>query len=101
MLLLDELSPGKHRLTVIAVDERLQADPTPAEISFEVKLNLEQRVTKWITQLGDQDFVRREAAIKSLARHPELALPALKIALSRETNPDRRWWLEAAVQQCQ
>ena len=62
-LLLDDLAAGKHHLTVVAVDERLQDDPTPAEISFEVKLNSEQRVTKWIAQLGDKDFSRREAAV--------------------------------------
>jgi len=101
MLHLDDLSAGKHRLSVVAVDERLQTDPTPAEVMFEVKVDSAQRVTKWITQLNDKDFARREAAIKSLARHPELALPALRKARERETNPDRRWWLDAAIEQCQ
>jgi hypothetical protein len=100
-LRLDDLASGKHRIQVVAVDRWVQADPTPAEISVEVKGDAEPRLQKWIAQLGDKDFARREAAIKLLARQPELALPALRAALQRETDRDRRWWLEAAIQQCE
>ena len=30
-----------------------------------------------------------------------LALPALRQARERESDPDQRWWLDAAIQECQ
>ena len=98
---LEELSAGHHRVQVIALDEQLQTDPAPAEVSFETHSNPVQPIQKWIAQLGDKDFAHREAAVKSLSRQAELALPALRQARERESDPDRRWWLDAAIQQCE
>ena len=96
----DELSAGRHRVGVIALDGQLQASPEAAEVSFEtVSVPLEQ-IKKWIAQLGDKDFTRREAAVRGLARQAKLALPALREARDSERDPDRRWWLDAAIQQC-
>ena len=63
-LRLEELSAGRHRVQVIAVDEQLQTDPAPAEVSFETHANPVQPIQKWIAQLGDKDFARREAAVE-------------------------------------
>jgi hypothetical protein len=96
---LEDLAAGKHRVQIVAVDAQLQTDPAPAEVLFETRSNPEQLIQKWITQLGDKDYARREAAIKNLSRHAETALPVLRQARERETDPDRRWWLDAAIQQ--
>jgi hypothetical protein len=98
---LEELAAGQHRVQVIALDEQLQTDPVPSEVSFETHSNPVQPIQRWIAQLGDKDFARREAAVKSLSRQAELALPALRQARERESDPDRRWWLDAAIQQCE
>jgi hypothetical protein len=39
--------------------------------------------------------------VKNLSRQTAVALPALRQARDRETDPDRRWWLDAAIQQCE
>jgi hypothetical protein len=31
----------------------------------------------------------------------KLALPALREVRQNETDPDSRWWLDAAIQQCE
>ena len=97
---LEEVSAGKHRVQIIALDAQLQTDPVPIEIVFESHAVPGQQIQKWIAQLGDKDFSRREAAVKSLSRQAALALPALQQAREREADPDRRWWLDAAIQQC-
>ena len=89
---------GHHRVQVIAIDERLQTDPVPAEISFESRLDTAQRLQRLIAQLGDKDFARREAAVKSLASLPQAALPALKTAREKASD-DQRWWIDAAIQE--
>jgi hypothetical protein len=99
-LRLDRLSAGRHRVQVVALDERLQAGPPAAGVSFETPLAPLERIQKWIAQLDDKDYGLREAAVKGLFRNAKLALPALREALKRESDPDRRWWLDAAVQEC-
>lgn len=59
------------------------------------------QIENWIAQLGDSNFSKRNATVKMLAQHPVEALPALQQALKTETDSDRRWWLQAAIQQCQ
>jgi hypothetical protein len=98
---LEELSAGKHRVQIVALDAQLQTDPVPVEIAFESHAVPGQQIQKWIAQLGDKDFSRREAAVKNLSRQAAVALPALRQARDRETDPDRRWWLDAAIQQCE
>jgi len=99
-LRLDALPVGRHRAQVVALDEFLQTDPAPAEVSFETLTVPVEQIQKWIAQLSDKDFARREAAVRSLSRQATLALPALRQAREHETDPDRRWWLDAAIQQC-
>jgi hypothetical protein len=72
----------------------------------EAATNLVEAVTSgqienWIAQLGDSNFSKRNAMVKLLAQHSVEALPALQQALKTETDNDRRWWLQAAIQQCQ
>jgi hypothetical protein len=99
-LRLDRLSAGRHRVQVVALDERLQAGPPAAGVSFETPLAPLERIQKWIAQLDDKNYALREAAVKGLFRNAKLALPALREALKRESDPDRRWWLDAAIQEC-
>ena len=101
VLRLDNLESGKHRVQITAIDEQLQADPSPAETTFEVRSNPAERIGKWITQLSDKDFAKREAAVKLLARQPDAALPALNQALKQSTDAKQRWWIQAAIQACE
>lgn len=61
-------------------------------------------IAKWIDQLQDRDYAERNAAVQALSLDPDTAraaLPSLKRELKRETDPNRRWWLKAAIQQCE
>lgn len=55
----------------------------------------------WIARLHDREEANRNAAIYALARESDTALPLLRRELKRETDPNRRWWLKAAIQQCE
>jgi hypothetical protein len=99
-LRLGALCAGRHRAQVMALDGQLQAGPETAVISFETLTAPADQIAKWITQLGDQDYARREAAVKSLSRQAKAALPALLEARGSESDADRRWWLDAALQAC-
>jgi hypothetical protein len=59
-----------------------------------------QRAILFLVTLSDKNFSRREIAVKDLARHTTTALPALRSAREKETDPDRLWWLVAAIQRC-
>jgi hypothetical protein len=59
------------------------------------------QIRKWIAQLADSDFSNRESAINELAQHSDAALPALGQALKTETDDDRRWWVQSAIQECE
>jgi hypothetical protein len=59
------------------------------------------QIQKWIAQLDDSDFSKRESAVNELAQHSATALPALKEVLKTETDSDRRWWIQSAIQECQ
>jgi hypothetical protein len=97
----DDLAVGRHRVRVVALDQTLQVSTNAAEVSFEVLLAPMQRIPKWIALLGDKDYARREAAIRGLGHLAKLALPALREVRQNETDPDSRWWLDAAIQQCE
>lgn len=61
-------------------------------------------IAKWIDQLHDKDYAERNAAVQALSLDPDMAkaaLPSLKRGLKRETDPNRCWWLKAAIQQCE
>jgi hypothetical protein len=95
------LSAGPHRARAVALNEHLQADPEAAEITFEVSSAPPGQIQQWMAQLGDPDYARREAAVRGLARQAKLALPALREARGSESDPDRRWWLDAAIEECE
>ena len=59
------------------------------------------QIQKWVGQLADSDFSKRESAVNELARHPADALPALEQVLQTETDSDRRWWIQSAIQACE
>lgn len=61
-------------------------------------------IKKWMAQLHNRDYAKRDAAVQALASEPntvEAALPLLKRKLKEETDPNRQWWLEVAIQQCE
>jgi hypothetical protein len=58
------------------------------------------QIQKWIAQLADPDFSKRESAVNELAQHSASALPALEQALKTETGDDHRWWIQSAIQEC-
>jgi hypothetical protein len=60
-----------------------------------------EQILKWIAQLADADFSKREAAVNSLAQNSTAALPALEQSLKAETDGDRRWWIQSAIQECE
>ena len=97
VLRIPDLENGDYRITVAAVNEALQLDPSPFTLPFAINIDRKKQVTDLIRQLGDPDFTRRNAAVRALARQSAFALPALRAA--RETaDADRQWWLDAAIQ---
>jgi hypothetical protein len=59
------------------------------------------QIQKWIAQLNEPDFSQRNAAVSLLAKYSPQSLPALEDALKKETDTDRRWWIQAAIQACE
>lgn len=95
---LDGLPGGAHRFEARSFDAALQTDASPAVLPFEIRLDPRAQVAGYVDQLADPDYARRTAAVAALARQPELALPALQAARAG-ANEDRRWWIDAALQQ--
>lgn len=92
---LEALPTGEHRVEAVALDRWLRADPAPASALFTISAGGDQ-IARLIRQLAHPDFDQREAAIRILARHPDLARPALRAA--RESAPVAdRWWIAAAL----
>lgn len=61
-------------------------------------------IRKCIRQLHAKDYAKRNAAIQSLTLDPataEAAMPLLKQRLERESDPNRQWWLQTAIQKCE
>lgn len=59
-----------------------------------------RQIQKWITQLADPDFSKREAAVGLLAENSATATPALQTALKKTPDEERRWWIQSALQAC-
>jgi hypothetical protein len=59
------------------------------------------QIQKWIAQLSNSDFSKRENAVNELSRYSAEALPALAQRLSSEKDSDRRWWINCAIQECE
>jgi hypothetical protein len=70
-------------------------EPPPANI----EMVSAKQIQRWIAQLADPDFSKRENAVNELARHSAAALPALERALKTETDSDRHWWIQSAIQE--
>ena len=95
---LNGLASGQHRVEVVAIDQRLQTDPTAAEAAFEIRIDPAKQISALIEQLADPDFAQRERAVRALARQPEIAAPALRAARQKARH-DHRWWIDAALQE--
>ena len=95
---LDSLPSGEHLFKAQAVDEDLQSDPVPVEAKFKINVDPAKQLKTLIARLSDPNFTKRKAAIKALARQPNVALPALKAA-RLEAEADLRWWIDAAIQE--
>ncbi len=99
-LTFDFLAAGVHTLRVLAFDTRLQSEGVAAEVTLTAEVDPEEQMDLLITALGGSDTARNNAAVAALARQPDRALPALEKA--RESfDEDRRWWIEAAIQEVQ
>jgi len=59
------------------------------------------QIKEWIAQLDGSDYAKRNAAVLALANQPNNALPLLEQELKTETDSNRRWWLKAAIQECE
>ena len=94
---LDMVAKGIHHVQVLAIGDHLQTDGLPTEAVVEVRGDPAAQIQKWIAQLDDTEYSRREAAVAALVRVPDLARPALEKALKQKGSGDH-WWLEAAVQ---
>jgi len=79
----------------------LSASETATAQTVKVEAISAEQIQNWIAQLGDTDFSARDKAVKELSRHSAEALPALNAALQKETDSDRRWWIQSAIQECQ
>ncbi|MBV9865271.1 MAG: hypothetical protein JO316_07980 [Abitibacteriaceae bacterium] len=97
---LDALPGGRHEVQVAAIDRNLEVDPTPAVATLWVHIDPAQQVAHYITDLAATNYELREAAVRGLAKQPVRALTALQHALAK-ANDDTRWWIDAAIQQCQ
>jgi hypothetical protein len=89
---------GTHTIDVAAIDNELQIDSTPARLEVQVHVDWPQIFARDIEQLLNGTDRTRAAAIQSLQRNPDAALPLLREALP-EANSSQRWWLEAAIQE--
>jgi len=97
---LDHLPNGPHVLKVTAIDDQLNMDATPATARFEIKVDTNRQMTLLVAQLHNPDFSKRELAVEALARQPAAALPLLGKARETATE-DQRWWIDAAIQECE
>lgn len=92
-------SPGNSNAAAPAsLPHSLETATVPQPVKIEV-IPIKQ-IQKWIGQLADSDFSKREGAVNELARHSAATLPALERALKTETDSDRRWWIQSAIQEC-
>jgi len=96
-LAVDSLSNGPHTLTVLAIDDELQAGPETVA-KFQITISPEAQMAALIKRLADPDFAKRASAVTALARQPAVALPALKTAREK-AGDDQRWWIDAAIQE--
>jgi len=94
-------SAAGSTVTVKSIIVKQLSTPSNEAATNKVEAVTAGQIENWIAQLGDSNFSKRNATVKMLAQHPVEALPALQQALKTETDNDRRWWLQAAIQQCQ
>jgi hypothetical protein len=83
----------------------IPSPPHPLEVvappSVKIQPISADQILKWIAQLADPDFSKRETAVSELAQNSTAALPALEQSLKTETDSDRRWWIQSAIQECE
>ena len=94
------------KVTVKSITVKRLSSPQPLEVVTtpqpdKITVVSAGQILKWIAQLDDTDFSKRESAVNELARHSADALPALKQVLESETDSDRRWWIQSAIQECE
>jgi len=94
-------SAGGSTVTVKSIIVKQLPAPADEAATNHAEAVTSGQIRNWMAQLDDSNFSKRNAAVKMLAQHPSEALPALQRALKTETDNDRRWWLQAAMQQCQ
>ena len=95
---LEWVQASKHRIAAAAIDERLQIDPTLAEVEVEIQVDRREQIFALIERLRDPDCWVRNTALAAPLRQFTLALPPLRSAREKE-QADQRWWIDAAIQQ--
>lgn len=97
-LTLTHLAPGRHRLLARASGAMLNADPTPAVVEWETRIDPEQQHRALLAELSAPTLARREAAAKAFRDQGAAAASFLQAA--RPTASDEtRWWIDAVLQQ--
>ena len=94
------LPSGEAQCEIVALDQWLRADPTPAILKIANKIPEAARLSDLIGELSSPDLDKREAAVRTLASHPETALPALNAARATATE-ENIWWIDAALQEAE
>lgn len=94
---LRSMPAGRHVFEAAAIDKWLDIDPTPARVSFEINIEANAQIAKYLEMLKSGDDGAREKAVAALACQPERALPRLHAARA-DADENQRWWIDAAIQ---
>lgn len=86
-------------LALLALADCATAQSLPGP-RLPAKAPSESQIKDWVGWLHDPSYTKRNAALQALADQPDAALPLLEKALKTEADPNRAWWLKAALQQC-
>ena len=95
---LHHLSNGPHIIRVVAIDDGLNMDSSPATAHCEIKINTDKQMALLIGQLTSPDYDLRKEAVQILSGEPKLSLPAL-LKAKTTANEEQLWWIEATLQE--
>lgn len=96
---LPNVAGGKHSFEVRAISEHFDISPSPATLSLEVSVSV-NNVDQWIAEISSPDYDKRRDAVASLAASAAEALPRLREAREK-ANADTQWWIDSAIQRCE
>lgn len=94
---LRELRPGAHVVEARGFSARLEPGPIWKGVVL-IEYSAAQRIAALTEAVRAPGGAGRNEAIRRLASHGAEAAAALRAALAKEDDEDRRWWLRAALQ---